>query len=109
MISAMVEKELNVECKSRTLRRVLERTGCSYTKARPIPRKSATREEQEGFMSETNATLEKLVAQDYVVLCGDGAGVLRWNGGGYGWRRASGRDTIRLVFSGSLRKDAGLN
>ena len=84
MISVMLERELNVKCKPRTLRRVMKRTKCSYTKAGPVPRKLATKEEREAFVSEANATLEELMAQDYVVLCGDEAGVLRWNGGGYG-------------------------
>ena len=112
MISAMLERELNVECKPRTLRRVMKRTKCSYTKARPVPRKSATKEEREAFVSEANATLEELIAQDYVVLCGDEAGVLRWNGGGYGWRRTGGRYTVKSTFSkqsvkmfGALGKD----
>ena len=63
-------------------------------------------------MTETNATLEELMAQDYVVLRGDGAGVLRWNGGGCGWRRTGGRDAVNTTFSrqsvkmfGAPRKD----
>ena len=52
-ISAILPRELNVECKPRTLRRVMKRTGRSYTKARPIPRKTATKEEREAFMSAT--------------------------------------------------------
>ena len=43
-ISAILPRDLNVECKPRTLRRVMKRTGRSYTKARPIPRKTATKE-----------------------------------------------------------------
>ena len=112
VISAMLYSELNVECKPRTLRRVMDRAGCSYTKARPIPRKPATKEEREAFMNETNAALEELVAKGYVVLCGDEAGVSRWNGGGYGWRRTGGRDTVKTTFSwqsvkmfGALGKD----
>ena len=112
MILAMLERELNIKCKPRTLRRMMKRAGCSYTKARPVPRKSATKEEREEFMNETNATLEELIAEDYVVLCGDEAGVLRWNGGGYGWRRTGGRDTVKTTFSkqfvkmfGALGKD----
>ena len=50
-------------------------------------------------MTETNATLEELMTQDYVVLCWDEAGVLRWNGGGYGWRRTGGRDAVNTTFS----------
>ena len=112
MISAMLERELNVECEPWTLRRVMDRTRCLYTKARPIPRKLTTKEEREAFVSGTNATLEDLIAQDYVVLCGDEAGVSRWNGGGYGWRRTGGRDAVKTTFSwqsvkmfGALGKD----
>ena len=112
MISAMLERELNIKCKPRTLRRVMKRPGRSYTKARPIPRKSATKEEREAFMSETNAMLAELIAKGHVVLCGDEAGVLRWNGGGYGWRRTGGRYTVKSTFSkqsvkmfGALGKD----
>ena len=72
----MLERELNVECKPRTLRRVMKRTGRSYAKARPIPCKSAAKEERGEFVTETNATLEELMAQDYVMLYGDEAGVL---------------------------------
>ena len=112
MISPMLERELNVECEPRTLKRVMKGTGCSYTKARPVSRKSATKEERDAFVSEINATLEELIAQDYVVLCGDEAGVLRWNGEGYGWRRTGGRDAAMTTFSkqsvnlfGALGKD----
>ena len=112
MILVMLERELNIKCKPRTLRRVMKKIKCSYTKARPVPRKSATKEEREAFVSEANATLEELMAQDYVVLCGDEAGVLRWNGGGYGWRRTGGRYTVKSTFSrqsvkmfGALGKD----
>ena len=112
MISAMLERELNVECKPRTPKRVMKRTKCSYTKARPVPRKSATKEEREEFMSETDATLAELIAKGHVAPCGDEACVLRWNGGGYGWRRTGGRYTGRTAFSrqsvkmfGALGKD----
>ena len=63
-------------------------------------------------MSEANATLEELVSKGHVVPCGDEAGVSRWNGGGYGWRRAGGRDAAKTTFSlqsvkmfGALSKD----
>ena len=63
-------------------------------------------------MSETNAMLAELIAKGHVVLCGDEAGVLRWNGGGYGWRRTGGRDAAKATFSrqsvktfGALGKD----
>ena len=112
MILAMLYRELNIKCKPRTLRRVLDRAWCSYTKARPIPRKSVTKEEQEEFMNETNATLEELITKGHVVLCGDEARVSRWNGGRYGWRRTGGRDTAKTTFSkqsvkmfGALGKD----
>ena len=46
------------------------------------------------------------------LLYGDEAGVLRWNGGGYGWRRTGGRYTVKSTFSkqsvkmfGALGKD----
>ncbi len=112
MISAMLERELNVACKPRTPKRVMKRTKCSYTKARPVPRKSATKEEREAFVSETNATLEELMAKGHVAPCGDEACVLRWNGGGYGWRRTGGRYAVNTTFSrqsvkmfGALGKD----
>ena len=112
MMSAMLYRELNIECKPRTPKRVMKRTKCSYTKARPVPRKSATKEEREAFVSEANATLEELMAKGYVVLCGDEAVVSRWNGGGYGWRRTGGRYTVKSTFSwqsvkmfGALGKD----
>ncbi len=98
-ISAMLYWELNVKGKPRTLRRVLKSMGRSYTKAMPVQRKSATKEEREEFMSETNATLEELIAKWYVMLCEDKVGVLRWNGRGYGRRRAGGRDTVKTTFS----------
>ena len=108
MMSAMLSKELDIGCKPRTLRRVLEMTGCSYTKAKLIPRKSTTKEEQEEFMSETNAALEELVAKDYVVLCGDEAGALRCNGGWYGWRRTGGHYTVKTTFSKQSVKTFGV-
>ena len=63
-----------------------------------MPRKSATKEGREEFVSETNATLEELIAKGYVMQRGDETGVLRRNGG-YGLRRVGGRDMVKIVFS----------
>ena len=43
MILAMLFRELNVKCKPRTLRRVMDRAGCSYMKPRPIAAARNTR------------------------------------------------------------------
>ena len=42
MVTAMVEGKIHIECKPRTLRRMLKKTGFSYAKARPVPANSAT-------------------------------------------------------------------
>ena len=112
----MLYREPNIKCKPRTLRRVLESTGGSYAKARPIPRKSATKEEREAFKSETNAMLAELIAKGYIMLYGDEAGVSRRNGWGYGWRRTGGRDIAKTTLSrqsvkmfGVLGKDGFYN
>ena len=77
----------------------MKRAGHPYAKARPVPRKPATKEGREEFVGEANATLGEPMAKGHVVPCGGEAEVLRRNGGGYGRRRAGGRDAARTTFS----------
>ena len=50
-------------------------------------------------MNSASKTLKSLKAQGYAILCGDEVGVLRWNSGGYGWRRTGGDDATEITYS----------
>ena len=54
MVGALLKREFGIACPPRTLRRTLRRMGFSYIKPRPVPIKSASREEQEAFKEETH-------------------------------------------------------
>ena len=90
---------LNATRKPRTPGRAPNRTAFPHAKARPVPGKSATKEEQEKFARETNEELRLLKAEGYAIPRGDEAGAPRCSGGGCGWRRAGGRDAAKTTFS----------
>ena len=99
MVTAMLEGDLRIKCKPRMLRRMLKKMGFSYVKARPVPANSATPEKQLEFMDNASKTIKSLKAQGYAILCGDEAGILQWNSGGYGWRRIGGDDATKITYS----------
>ena len=69
---------------ARTLRRALRRIGFSYTKPRPVPRRSATAEDQKRFKEETAESILGMVSDGYAVLAGDEAGIQMGASAGYG-------------------------
>ena len=99
MVLEKVRERFGISCEVRTLRRVLKRLGFSYRKPRPIPDKSASKEEQEKFKQETAKILDEMIKQGHVVQVCDEAAVQIWSGTGYGWRPVNGHDTIRQGFS----------
>lgn len=108
MIAAMLNRERGVSFHTRKLQRMMREMGFSYTKARPVSAKSATPEEQLEFMNKTNEEIVSLIAQGYAAFFEDEAGVLRWNSGGYGWRRTGSRDTVKTTFSKQSAKLFGV-
>ena len=99
MVLELLRTKLGVGCRPRTLRRALGRPGFSYCRARPVPEKSATPEEQKAFMAGTNGEVVRLEAEGYAILCEDESAARKWNGGGYGWRRTGGKDTVQSSHS----------
>lgn len=108
MVAVMLHRELGKSFNNRTLRRTLKRKGFSYTKARPISAKSASRKEQQKFKDVTNEEITFLLSQGYKVFFEDETGVLRWNSGGYGWRRTGNHDTTKISFSKQSTKVYGI-
>ena len=104
MVLEKVRERFGISCEVRTLRRVLKRLGFSYRKPRPIPDKSASKEEQEKFKQETAKILDEMIKQGHVVQVCDEAAVQIWSGTGYGWRPVNGHDTIRQGFSKKSRQ-----
>ena len=49
MVNEMIRRETGRHARPRTLRRILRRLGLSYSKPRPVPRKTAPAEEQDMF------------------------------------------------------------
>ena len=112
MVIEVVKWRFGTEYKKRTMRRILNSLGYSYRKLRPIPEKSATPEEQEKFMRETNELVVDLTKKGYAILSADEAACQKWSSGGYAWRRRGGHDTVDVSFSkatvkmfGALGKD----
>ena len=60
-----------------TLRRILRRLGLSYSKPRPVPRKTAPVEEQNMFKEKTGRTILGESGHGYAVLTVDETGILR--------------------------------
>ena len=85
--------------KPRTLRRILRRLGLSYSKPRPVPRKTASAGEQNMFKERVKRTILGVSGHGYAVLAVDEAGVMRGASPGYGWRHAKSRDEVRTGFS----------
>ena len=112
MVIEAVKRRFGIEYKERTMRRILNFLGYSYRKPRPIPEKSATPEEQEKFMRETNELVVDLTKNGYAILSGDEAACQKWSSGGYAWMLRGGHDTVDVSFSkatvkmfGALGKD----
>ena len=74
----MIRRENGRHARPRTLRRILRRLGLSYSKPRPVPRKTATAEEQDMFKERVKGTILGVSGRGYAVLAVDEAGVMRW-------------------------------
>ena len=107
MVMELIMKKFGMTCNSHTLKRAMRRMGFSYSKPRPIPDKSASEEEQEKFKQETADMIRAAGRQGYVVRVCDEAAVQIWSDAKYGWRRAGGRDTVRIGFSKKSAKLIG--
>lgn len=108
MVAAMLHREYGISYHTRKLQRMMKRWGFSYTKARPVPAKSASPEEQREFMNETNEEVVSLRDEGFAIFFEDEAGVQRWNSGGYGWRRTGAHDTVKTTFSKQSAKLFGV-
>ena len=99
MVNEMIRRETGRHARPRTLRRILRRLGLSYSKPRPVPRKTAPAEEQDMFKERVKMTILGVSGHGYAVLAVDEAGVMRGTSPGYGWRQAKSRDEVRTGFS----------
>ena len=99
MVNEMIRRETGRHTRPRTLRRILRRLGLSYSKPRPVPRKTAPTEEQDMFKESVKRTILGVSGHGYAVLAVDEAGVMRGASPGYGWRQAKSRDEVRTGFS----------
>ena len=99
MVNGMIRREIGRHARPRTLRRILRRLGLSYSKPRPVPRKTATAEGQDMFKERVKRTILGVSGHVYAVLAADEAGVMRGISPGYGWRQAKSRDEVRAGFS----------
>ena len=95
MVNEMIRRETGRHARSRTLRRILRRLGLSYSKPRPVLRKTAPVEEQDMFKERVKRTIRGVSGHEYAVLAVDEAGVMRGTSLGYGWRQAKSRDEVR--------------
>ena len=99
MVNEMIRREAGMHARPRTLRRILRRLGLSYSKPRPVPRKTAPAEEQEAFKERTRKMILGVSGHGYAVLAVDEAGILRGASPGYGWRHAKRRDEVHTGFA----------
>ena len=99
MVNEMIRRETGRHARPRTLRRILRRLDLSYSKPRPVPRKTAPAEEQNMFKERVKRTILGVSGHGYAMLAVDEAGVMRGTSLGYGWRQAKSRDEVRTGFS----------
>ncbi len=99
MLLEAIRRRIGTSTSARTPRRVLHRLRSSYTKPRPVPRRSATAEDQKRFKEETAESILGMVSDGYAVLAGDEAGIQLGASAGYGWRPVGGGNTVSTTFS----------
>ena len=99
IVNEVIRRETGRHARPRTLRRILRRLGLSYSKPRPVPRKTAPAEEQDMFKEMVKRTILGVSGHGYAVLAVDEAGVMRGASPGCGWRQAKSRDEVRTGFS----------
>ena len=99
MVNEMIRRETGRHTRPRTLRRILRRLGLSYSKPRPVPRKTAPAEEQDMFKERVKRTILGVSGHGYAVLAVNEAGVMRGTSPGCGWRQAKSRNEVRTGFS----------
>ena len=99
MVNEMIRRETGRHARPRTLRRILRRLGLSYSKPRPVPRKTVPAEGQDMFKERVKRTILGVSGHGYAVLAVDEASVMRGTSPGYGWRQAKSRDEVRTGFS----------
>ena len=112
MVNEMIRMETGRHARPRTLQRILRRFSLSYSKPRPVPRKTAPAEEQDMFKERVKRTILGVSGHGYAVLAVDEADVMRGTSSGYGRRQAKSRDEVRTGFStkavrlfGALERD----
>ena len=86
MVNEMIRRETGRPAGSHTLRRILRRLGLSYSKPRPVPRKTAPAEEQDMFEERVKRTILGVSGHGYAVPAVDETGIMRGTSPGYGWR-----------------------
>ena len=77
----------------------MRRLGLSYSRPRPVPRKTAPAEEQDMFKKSVKRTILYVSGHGYAVLAVNESSVMRGTSPGYGWRQAKGRDEVHTGFS----------
>ena len=78
MVNEMIRRETGRYARPRTPRRILRCLGLSYSKPRPVSRKTAPAEEQDMFKEMVKKTILCVSGHGYAVLAMDEAGVMRW-------------------------------
>lgn len=89
-----------IKFSTRTLIRALKKLGFSYTKARPIPFKSASPAEQQKYQKNTKKEIsEHKSRHNYKVFALDAVGIQRGSHSGRGWRLKGASNVIKTGFT----------
>ena len=99
IILDMLRRTFNIECGDRNLQLILNKIGASYSKARPVPAKSAPADVREKFKAKANATVTKNAEAGHAIMFMDEAHVQLEQDPGYAWRLAGGNDEAKTSFS----------
>ena len=99
MIQKIIHEKFSVYACDDAVRRLMRHIRYSYHKLRPCPHKSAPKEEQEAFKSDTAALLKNLADSHYTTLAFDGASCMIGGQNGYGWLPVGGHDTIPMSWA----------
>ena len=88
IVNEMIRRETGRHAKPCTLRRILHHLGHSYSKPRPVPRKTAPAEEQNMFKEMVKKTIVGVSGHGYALPAVDVVGVMRGTSPEYGWCQA---------------------
>ena len=109
LIMDFAEKRLGLTFSESTMKRILKSVKFSYRKPRPVPPKSASRQEMDAFMRDVHELkIMPMIREGRAILALDEAGCQKCLPGRRAWRPKGGDATIPISFSKQTAKMFGV-